>query len=153
MYGTGAKRKRRTVLVLMAPDDPRAKYKREYDNKTTKLLHCLLLEINGKKVLQKNKLKNIFKLMGGIEALTESNGQVYYKILLHSNPKEAYKISKKLIKETNIYRTFNVRKAKASTVYLVNYDFPHDLIPPKNLSNFVLEEQNKAKETNVVNND
>jgi len=128
LYGEGAARVHRTCLVLMSPDDPHAFVKRKTDKRTVKLLHAIQLKEGIRNLVSGADLRLLFKRMGGVQLLTEYGDNKYYELAVN-DPQRAYRASDHLIKRNDIYRTFNVRKSKRTTVYLVDYKFPVDMIP------------------------
>jgi|TARA_R100000027_G_scaffold45230_1_gene34254 hypothetical protein len=100
------RRLRRTILVL------------EPDRK--KLLHGIQLEISN--VATNRELKKLLEIAGKTEVVDEN--KKIYRVELDGSSKQIYQKLKRLIKRHDIYRTYNLKKAKKSQVFLEDLRLP-----------------------------
>jgi len=100
------RRLRRTILVL------------EPDRK--KLLHGIQLEISN--VATNRELKKLLEMAGKTEVVDEN--KKIYRVELDGSSKQIYQKLKRLIKRHDIYRTYSLKKAKKSQVFLEDLRLP-----------------------------
>ena len=100
------RRLRRTILVL------------EPDRK--KLLHGIQLEISN--VATNRELKKLLEMAGKTEVVDEN--KKIYRVELDGTSKQIYQKLKRLIKRHDIYRTYSLKKAKKSQVFLEDLRLP-----------------------------
>ena len=100
------RRLRRTILVL------------EPDRK--KLLHGIQLEVSN--VATNRELKKLLEIAGKTEVVDEN--KKIYRVELDGSSKQIYQKLKRLIKRHDIYRTYNLKKAKKSQVFLEDLRLP-----------------------------
>ena len=100
------RRLRRTILVL------------EPDGK--KLLHGIQLEISN--VATNRELKKLLEMAGKTEVVDEN--KKIYRVELDGSSKQIYQKLKRLIKRHDIYRTYSLKKAKKSQVFLEDLRLP-----------------------------
>ena len=100
------RRLRRTILVL------------EPDRK--KLLHGIQLEISN--VPTNRELKKLLEMAGKTEVVDEN--KKIYRVELDGSSKQIYQKLKRLIKRHDIYRTYSLKKAKKSQVFLEDLRLP-----------------------------
>lgn len=100
------RRLRRTILVL------------EPDRK--KLLHGIQLEVSN--VPTNRELKKLLEMAGKTEVVDEN--KKIYRVELDGSSKQIYQKLKRLIKRHDIYRTYSLKKAKKSQVFLEDLRLP-----------------------------
>ena len=104
------RRLRRTILVL------------EPDRK--KLLHGIQLEVSN--VATNRELKKLLEMAGKTEVVDED--KKIFRVELDGNSKQIYQKLKRLIKRHDIYRTYNLKKAKKSQVFLEDLRLPPSFV-------------------------
>lgn len=104
------RRLRRTILVL------------EPDRK--KLLHGIQLEVSN--VATNRELKKLLEMAGKTEVVDED--KKIFRVELDGSSKQIYQKLKRLIKRHNIYRTYNLKKAKKSQVFLEDLRLPPSFV-------------------------
>ena len=100
------RRLRRTILVL------------EPDRK--KLLHGIQLEVSN--VPTNRELKKLLEMAVKTEVVDEN--KKIYRVELDGSSKQIYQKLKRLIKRHDIYRTYSLKKAKKSQVFLEDLRLP-----------------------------
>lgn len=104
------RRLRRTILVL------------EPDRK--KLLHGIQLEVSN--VPTNRELKKLLEMAGKTEVVDED--KKIFRVELDGSSKQIYQKLKRLIKRHDIYRTYNLKKAKKSQVFLEDLRLPPSFV-------------------------
>ena len=104
------RRLRRTILVL------------EPDRK--KLLHGIQLEVSN--VATNRELKKLLEMAGKTEVVDED--KKIFRVELDGSSKQIYQKLKRLIKRHDIYRTYNLKKAKKSQVFLEDLRLPPSFV-------------------------
>jgi len=104
------RRLRRTILVL------------EPDRK--KLLHGIQLEVSN--VSTNRELKKLLEMAGKTEVVDED--KKIFRVELDGSSKQIYQKLKRLIKRHDIYRTYNLKKAKKSQVFLEDLRLPPSFV-------------------------
>ena len=104
------RRLRRTILVL------------EPDRK--KLLHGIQLEVSN--VPTNRELKKLLEMAGKTEVVDEDKKM--FRVELDGSSKQIYQKLKRLIKRHDIYRTYNLKKAKKSQVFLEDLRLPPSFV-------------------------
>jgi len=110
--------KMRTVLVL-AP----ALELIRVDGSKTELLHGIQLEHDRHVELPIHELIKVINKSGLLGALVFEHNTQYYGVKI-KDPEETYKKLKPLIKDKGIYKTFTLKKAKRSNVFIDDFQFP-----------------------------
>tara|TARA_A100001515_G_C4539790_1_gene199811 strand:+ start:453 stop:866 length:414 start_codon:yes stop_codon:yes gene_type:complete len=104
------RRLRRTILVL------------EPDRK--KLLHGIQLEVSN--VATNRELKKLLEMAGKTEVVDED--KKIFRVELDGSSKQIYQKLKRLIKRHDIYRTYSLKKAKKSQVFLEDLRLPPSFV-------------------------
>jgi hypothetical protein len=124
VYGEGAKKKWRTVLVLTDIFDSKTWSKRK-DGTITKVVHTLQLREQQKLKLRGTHLRRVLNFFDGI-IREEKEGMKYNRMII-GDMKNSYSHLSPILKGTDVYRMFELNKLKTTALYLLDYQFPRDI--------------------------
>ena len=124
VYGEGAKKKWRTVLVLTDIFDSKTWSKRK-DGTITKVVHTLQLREQQKLKLRGTHLRRVLNFFDGI-IREEKEGMKYNRMII-GDMKNSYSHLSPILKGTDVYRMFEIDKLKTTALYLLDYQFPRDI--------------------------
>ena len=124
VYGEGAKKKWRTVLVLTDIFDSKTWSKRK-DGTITKVVHTLQLREQQKLKLRGPHLRRVLNFFDGI-IREEKEGMKYNRMII-GDMKNSYSHLSPILKGTDVYRMFELNKLKTTALYLLDYQFPRDI--------------------------
>lgn len=124
IYGEGAKKKWRTVLVLTDPLDSKT-WSKCKDGTITKVVHTLQLREQEKLQLRGSPLRRVLNFFGGV--IREEKEGMKYNRLLVGDMKNSYPKLSPILRGTDVYRMFELDKLKTTALYLVDYQFPRDI--------------------------